>query len=76
MGALPTIRFLAALLRRETAAGRLALSEPAMAANVFMSMVVSGPVRIIVSGNALSEKEIDERIAFAVRLFLNGARPR
>ena len=76
LGALPTIRFLAALLRRETAAGRLALSEPAMAANVFMSMVVSGPVRIIVSGNALSEKEIDERIAFAVRLFLNGARPR
>lgn len=76
LGALPTIRFLARLLRRETEAGRLALDEPAMAANVFMSMVVSGPVRIIVSGNPLTEKEIDERIAFAVSLFLNGARPR
>ncbi len=76
LGALPTIRFLARLLRRETEAGRLALGEPAMAANVFMSMVVSGPVRIIVSGNPLTEKEIDERIAFAVSLFLNGARPR
>ena len=76
LGALPTIRFLAGLLRRETEAGHLALGEPAMAANVFMSMVVSGPVRIIVSGNPLGKKEIDERIAFAVRLFLNGARPR
>ena len=76
LGALPTIRFLAALLRRETEAGQLALTQSAMAANVFMTMVVSGPVRLIVSGNAPSEKEIDERIAFAVRLFLNGARSR
>ncbi len=76
LGALPTIRFLAQLLGRESAAGRLAIAEPAKAANVFMSMVVSGPVRIIVSGNVLSKAEIDERIAFAVQLFLNGARPR
>ena len=76
LGALPTIRFLAQLLGREAAAGRLAIAEPAKAANVFMSMVVSGPVRIIVSGNVLSKAEIDERIAFAVQLFLNGARPR
>jgi TetR/AcrR family transcriptional regulator, mexJK operon transcriptional repressor len=41
-----------------------------------MSMVVSGPVRIIVAGGAVSDTEIDERIAYAVRLFLNGARPR
>jgi hypothetical protein len=54
----------------------LALAEPAKAANAFMSMVVSGPVRIIVSGNPLPQKEIDDRIAYAVRLFLDGARPR
>jgi TetR/AcrR family transcriptional regulator, mexJK operon transcriptional repressor len=76
LGALPTIKFLARLLRRESDAGRLAIGEPAMAANVFMSMVVSGPVRIMVSGNALSAAEIEQRIAFAVRLFLNGARSR
>jgi TetR/AcrR family transcriptional regulator, mexJK operon transcriptional repressor len=76
LGALPTIRFLARLLKRETAAGRLSIDEPAKAANMFMSMVVSGPVRIIVSGNALSAAEIDERIAFAVKLYLNGAKPR
>jgi TetR/AcrR family transcriptional regulator, mexJK operon transcriptional repressor len=39
-------------------------------------MVVSGPVRVIVAGLPLSDREIDERIAFAVKLFLNGARPR
>lgn len=76
LGALPTIEFLAGLLQRETAAGRLAIDEPAKAANVFMSMVVSGPVRFVVSGNPLPQAEIDARIAFAVRLFLSGARPR
>ena len=76
IGALPTIRFLAQLLERETGKGTLAIAEPALAANVFMSMVVSGPVRILVSGNPLPQAEIDGRIAFAVRLFLNGARPR
>jgi TetR/AcrR family transcriptional regulator, mexJK operon transcriptional repressor len=76
LGALPTITFLARLLKRESEAGRLSIEQPAKAANVFMSMVVSGPVRIIVSGNPLPKAEIDERIAYAVRLFLNGARPR
>ena len=69
-------RFLAKLLERETRAGRLAIAEPVLAANVFMSMVVGGPVRIIVSGNFLPPKEIDRRIRFAVRLFLDGARRR
>jgi TetR/AcrR family transcriptional regulator, mexJK operon transcriptional repressor len=76
LGALPTIRFLARLLRRETEAGNLAIAEPDKAATVFMSMVVSGPVRILVSGNVLSEEEIDERICYAISLFLDGARPR
>ena len=76
LGALPVARFLAQLLERETRAGTLAIEEPLLAANVFLSMVVGGPVRIIVSGNALSEREIDRRIRFAVRLFLDGARRR
>ncbi len=76
LGALPTIRFLASVFERETRAGLLAIAKPEKAAVVFMSMVVSGPVRIIVSGNTLPDSEIDERIDFAVRLFLDGARPR
>lgn len=75
----PTVRFLASLLERETRAGRLALGEPEKAANVFMSMVVGGPVRAIVlagSRPALSRGELEDRTRYAVRLFLNGARPR
>lgn len=75
-GAGPVIAFLADLLRRHDNAGAVCVDQPEMAANIFMSMVVSGPVRIIVSGNPLSQKEIDARIDFSVRLFLNGVRPR
>ncbi|MDE2405191.1 MAG: TetR/AcrR family transcriptional regulator [Sphingomonadales bacterium] len=75
-GALPVIRFLGALLAAETAAGRLAIAEPDLAANVFISMVVSGPIRILTAGLAVSPEEVDHRIRFAVRLFLDGARAR
>lgn len=70
------IAFLADLLRRHDSAGAVCVDKPDMAAIVFMSMVVGGPVRIIVSGNPLSQQEIDDRIAFSVRLFLNGVKPR
>ena len=76
LGTLPSIQFLASVLRRETQAGRLALPQPTKAALAFMGMVVSGPVRMVVSGNPLPQEEVDEGIAFAVRLFLNGARSR
>lgn len=76
LGAMPTIRFLARLLRRETAAGRMAVDDPVMAANLFMSMVVSGPVRFILSGISLPPDEVDRRVRLAVRLFLNGTLPR
>ena len=76
IAALPTVRFLAELLEAETAAGTLAIQDAMLAATVFMSMVVSGPVRFIVSGNELSSEEVDKRVRFAVRLFLDGARPR
>jgi TetR/AcrR family transcriptional repressor of mexJK operon len=75
-GAKPTVDFLAGILAEETAAGRLAIDKPEQAANVFMSMVVSAPVRFITSGNPLPAEELQERVAFAVKLFLQGARPR
>jgi AcrR family transcriptional regulator len=75
-GAGPVITFLAELLRRHDNAGAVCVDQPEMAANVFMSMVVGGPVRLIVSGNLLSQPEIDTRIDFSVRLFLNGVRSR
>ncbi|MET0250811.1 MAG: TetR/AcrR family transcriptional regulator [Novosphingobium sp.] len=74
--AMPTRRFLASLLERETATGKLALREPDRAAEVFMSMVVGGTVRTIVLGRPLPRAAMAERIEYAVRLFLDGARPR
>jgi AcrR family transcriptional regulator len=76
IAALPTVRFLADILEEETHAGRLAIDDPMLAANVFMSMVVSGPVRFILSGNELGREVIDRRVRFAIRLFLKGAEPR
>lgn len=76
VAALPTVQFLADLLEEETRQGRLAIEDPMLAANVFMSMVVSGPVRLLLSGNELPEEEVDARVRFAVELFLKGAEPR
>ncbi|WP_245892316.1 TetR/AcrR family transcriptional regulator [Novosphingobium guangzhouense] len=76
IAALPTVRFLAQILEAQTAAGRLAIGDAMLAANVFMSMVVSGPVRFILSGNVLTAHDIDRRVRFAVDLFLKGALPR
>lgn len=75
-GAGSSVRYLAGVLARETEAGRLAVPAPERAAVVFLSMVVGGPVRTIVIGNPLSRDEIDERLRYAVRLFLDGARAR
>ena len=72
----PTVRFLERVLREECETGTLALPDAAQAASVFMSMAVSGPVRFITSGNPLSRAEIDDHVAFSVRLFLDGARTR
>lgn len=76
IAALPTVRFLADILEEETRAGRLAIGDAMLAANVFMSMVVSGPVRFILSGNTLASEDVDRRVRFAIDLFLKGALPR
>ena len=72
----PVIEFLAGLLKRETATGALAVTDPTRAAMVFLSMVVSGPVRVIASGNRLTRAEIEDRLQFAIGLFLDGVRTR
>jgi len=76
VAALPTVRFLAGILEEETRAGHLAIEDAMLSANVFMSMVVSAPVRFLISGNELPAQDVDRRVRFAVRLFLKGAEPR
>ena len=72
----PVITFVSALLQRAMDAGTISPTDPNMAASAFMSMVVGTQVRSIVGGHALSQKEIDERVAFSVNLLLDGLRPR
>jgi hypothetical protein len=48
------------------------VTEPQRAATAFLSLVVGGPARIIVSGNKLDDREIETHIRFAVGLFLRG----
>ncbi|MEX5632686.1 TetR/AcrR family transcriptional regulator C-terminal domain-containing protein, partial [Parafrankia sp. FMc2] len=72
----PVIEFVAGVLERAVADGRIAPTNPALAASVFMSMLVSGPVRTIVSGHTPTDYELDERIRFSVRLLLDGLLPR
>lgn len=76
LGALPTIRFLAQRLEDETRAGTLAIENPLLAANVFMSLVISGPVQLMLASRPLPRCDVEERIAYSVRLFLDGVRPR
>ena len=52
--------------------GQLNVTEPQRAATAFLSLVVGGPARIIVSGNKLDDREIETHIRFAVGLFLRG----
>lgn len=68
----PTVGFLCDLFARYSSQGEINVKEPQRAATAFLSLVVGGPARVIVSGNKLDEKEIDRHIRFAVGVFLNG----
>jgi AcrR family transcriptional regulator len=71
-GAGPTIDFLCDLFVRYSEQGEIAVAEPQRAATAFLSLVVGGPARLIVSGHALDDAEVETHIRFAVDLFLRG----
>jgi hypothetical protein len=68
----PTVSFLNDLLVRYSTLGQINITEPRRAATAFLSLVVGGPARVIVSGNRLDGKEMETHIRFAVALFLRG----
>ncbi len=72
----PTVDYLAELLDRQSALSEIVTENSARAAVAFMSMVVGAPARSLVAGGHIAPAELDERIRFSVRLFLNGVRPR
>lgn len=72
----PVVEFISGVLQRRAEAGAFVIPRPEMAAMTFMSMVVSAPIRVLVSGNRMDPEEIEDRIAFSVSLFLDGVRRR
>ena len=72
----PVLDFVAGLLDRAIAAGQIAPTDSGLAASAFMSMVVGGQVRAIVSGRVPTPDELDRKVTFTVRLLLDGLRPR
>ena len=72
----PVLDFVAGVLDRAIAAGQIAPTDAGFAASAFMSMVVGGQVRAIVSGRVPTRAELDRKVTFTVRLLLDGLRPR
>jgi AcrR family transcriptional regulator len=72
----PVMDFVAGVLDRAVAAGQIAATDTGAAASAFMSMVVGGQVRAIVSGREPARAELDRKVNFTVRLLLDGLRPR
>jgi TetR/AcrR family transcriptional repressor of mexJK operon len=72
----PVMQFIAAVLSRAIDAGEIAHTDADFAASAFMSMVVGGQVRAIVSGYAPGSDDLDNKVRFTVRLLLDGLRPR
>jgi TetR/AcrR family transcriptional repressor of mexJK operon len=72
----PVMDFVASVLDRAIAAGQISPTDTGFAASAFMSMVVGGQVRAIVSGREPTQAELDRKVRFTVRLLLDGLRPR
>ncbi|GAA2132879.1 TetR/AcrR family transcriptional regulator [Actinomadura napierensis] len=70
------VEFVAGVLDRAAARGRIAPTDSDQAARAFMSMVVGGQVRAIVAGRPPTPEQIEKRVGFTVRLLLDGLRPR
>lgn len=69
----PTITYLCDLFQRHNALGTTDIGDCHQAAFAFLTLVVGNPVRYIVAGHPLTEREIEDRVHFSVELFLNGA---
>jgi AcrR family transcriptional regulator len=76
-GAAAGVGRIVALLQAEMAAGRLVPSDPGVAAEQFLHLVLTGPQRRALGlGPAFDAAERDACVRAAVTLFLNGCRPR
>lgn len=72
----PVVDFVAGVLERAAADGRITPTNFRQVARAFTSMAVGGQTRAIVAGLPPTPEQIDERVAFTVRLLLEGLLPR
>ncbi|HSA53840.1 MAG TPA: TetR/AcrR family transcriptional regulator [Yinghuangia sp.] len=72
----PVVDFVAGVLERAAAAGKLVPTNYQQAARAFTSMTIGGQTRAIVAGRPPTQEQIDERVSFTVRLLLEGLLPR
>ncbi|MEU4650286.1 TetR/AcrR family transcriptional regulator [Nocardia fluminea] len=72
----PVVDFVVEMLERAAAAGEIAPVDCDQAARAFLSMAVGGQVRAIVAGRPPTRRQLEQRVRFAVRLLLDGLRPR
>jgi AcrR family transcriptional regulator len=75
-GTLPAIDFLADVLARLAETGGFDVEDPRLLGESFLSLVVGGLALGAAWGAVLDDAEIEQRIVFCTRIFLNGVRPR
>ena len=71
----PTVSFLCDLFERHKALGTIEIDDPQRSALAFLSLALSRPARMLVSGRFISQEDIEEQIQFSVRFFLRGVSP-
>lgn len=64
----------AAVLRPFCAVGQIAIEDPDLAADLFLSLVIGRQTRLAMLGIDTDPEQVDQRIRAAVRLFLDGVR--
>lgn len=67
---------LAKMLRHFADDGQIAVADPELAAEYFVSLVVGRLVRLALLGIATDPAQIERRMHSAIAMFLDGARPR
>jgi TetR/AcrR family transcriptional regulator, mexJK operon transcriptional repressor len=66
----------AGLLDRFAKAGQIEVEDTTVAADLFLSLVIGRQTRMAMLGIETDPEQIDQRVQAAVKLFLNGVRPR
>jgi TetR/AcrR family transcriptional regulator, mexJK operon transcriptional repressor len=66
----------AELLDRFAKAGQIEMEDTTVAADLFLSLVIGRQTRMAMLGIETDPEQVDQRVQAAVKLFLNGVRPR